>query len=153
MSDSELANQYLDAGEGAKAMKIFYRLAEEGRLSAMHSIAHSHLYGIAGVKQDYNEAFKWFSRGAAGGCPQAMYHLGLCNAEGYGTPKNPELALDWWKKSADHGDEDSTFRVGDCYERGFGTKANRAEAIKWYRRAAADGQEEAQARLKALGEK
>lgn len=150
MDDFDLADSYLDAGDGAKAMPIFHRLAEQGRVSAMHSIAHTYLYGIAGIERDYDKAFAWFTRAADNGCPQGMYHLGLCNAEGYGTPKNPELALKWYKKSAEHDDEDAEFRVGDCYERGFGAKADREEAVKWYRRAAGHGQADAQARLDQL---
>jgi FOG: TPR repeat, SEL1 subfamily len=150
MDDFTIADNYLDAGHGDKAMPIFHRLAEQGRLSAMHSIAHTYLYGIAGIKQDYDKAFQWFTRAAAGGCPQAMYHLGLCNAEGYGTPKNPPLAVEWYKKSAAHGDEDAAYRVGDCYERGFGVDQNRDEAIMWYQKAARQGQPEAQERLTRL---
>ena len=151
MDEFDVADRYLDAGDGAKALDIFRKIAErDGRVSAMHSIAHTYLYGIAGVKRDYEQAFAWFTRAAAGGCPQAMYHLGLCNAEGYGTPKNPEFALSWYKKSADRGDEDAEYRVGDCYERGIGAKPNPDEAKKWYNRAASHGQAEAAARLKAM---
>ncbi len=37
MDEFEKADAYLDAGEGDKAMPIFRKLAEEGRLNAMHS--------------------------------------------------------------------------------------------------------------------
>ena len=150
MDDFDLADSYLDAGDGAKAIPIFRRLAETGRLSAMHSIAHTYLYGIAGIKQDYNQAFAWFTRAAKGGCPQAMYHLGMCNAEGYGTPKNPDAALSWYKKSADRGDEDAEYRVGLCYEQGIGSAPKLDEAVKWYRQAAKHGQPEAAECLRRL---
>lgn len=147
MDDFDLANEYLDAGDGARAMPIFRKLAEQGRVSAMHSIAHTYLYGIAGVEQDRDQAFRWFTRAAQNGCPQAMYHLGMCNAEGFGTPKNPALALEWYKKSAARGDEDAEFRVGDCYEKGIGSEPNRDEARRWYKLAAEHGQPEARERL------
>lgn len=150
MDDFATADRYLDAGEGEKAMAIFTKLAKQGMVSAMHSVAHTYLYGVAGIKQDYDQAFAWFTRAAANGCPQAMYHLGMCNAEGYGTPKNPGAALEWYKKSAAHGDEDAEYRVGDCYEKGIGTAPDRQEAIKWYRRAANSGQAEAADRLREL---
>ncbi|MDR3077876.1 MAG: sel1 repeat family protein [Planctomycetota bacterium] len=148
MDDFETADSLLDAGQGEKALAIFRRLAEDtGRVAAMHSIAHTHLYGIAGVAQDYDLAFKWFTRAAQGGCPQAMYHLGMCSAEGYGTPKNPELAYSWYRKSAELGDEDAAFRTGECLEKGFGVKADSAQAREWYRRAAQADQAEAKAKL------
>ncbi len=149
MDDFAKADAYLDAGEGAKAMPIFHRLAEErGMLSAMHSIAHTHLYGIAGIRQDYDEAFRWFTRAAEGGCPQGMYHLGMCNAKGYGTPVNPELSFRWYRKSAEYGDEDAMYEVGQCYETGFGVPADQAKAGAWYRKAAANGQAQAAERLR-----
>ncbi len=143
------ADRYLDEGQGEKALVLFLQLAEQGRVDAMHSIAHTCLYGIAGVKQDYNKAFQWFTRAADNGCPQAMYHLGLCNANGYGTAKNPEKALDWYKKSAARGDEDAEYQVGLCYETGSGTKADPDEAKRWYQTAAAHGQPDADKKLRA----
>ena len=152
MDDFSRADRHLDNGDGARALELFRQVAERtGRVDAMHSIAHTYLYGIAGVKRDYDLAFAWFTRAAAGGCPQAMYHLGMCNAEGYGTPRNPDLALQWYKKSADRGDEDAEYRVGLCYEQGVGAAPDRDEARKWYRRAAKHGQKEAEERLREIG--
>ncbi len=150
MTDFEQADAYLDAGDGAKAMPIFHRLAEGGMVSAMHSIAHTHLYGIAGIKQDHDEAFRWFTRAANGGCPQGMYHLGMCSAKGYGTPVNPELSFQWYKKSADRGDEDAMYELGLCHERGFGTPQDPEKAKRCYRSAAAEGQKQAAERLREL---
>ncbi len=147
------ADQYLDSGQGEKAMALFRELAEQGRVDAMHSIAHTYLYGIAGIRQNYDEAFRWFTRAAQNGCPQGMYHLGLCNAEGYGTPKNPALAAEWYKKSAARGDEDAEYRVGWCYENGFGVEKDPQEALRRYTAAAAQGQADAAERVKALSGK
>jgi TPR repeat protein len=150
MDDFDTAEAYLDSGEGDKAMPIFHRLVEGGRVSAMHSIAHTHLYGIAGIKQDYDRAFLWFTRAADGGCPQGMYHLGMCNAKGYGTPVNAELSFEWYKKSAERDDEDAMYEVGLCYERGFGVAADADAAKRWYRKAADNGQPKAAERLREL---
>ena len=153
MDDFSLADSLLDAGDGAKALELFRKIAERtGRVDAMHSIAHTYLYGIAGIKQDYDQAFAWFTRAAKGGCPQAMYHLGMCNAEGYGTAKNGEAALAWYKKSAERGDEDAEYRVGWCHEHGIGSPKNPEEAIKWYRRAAKNGQPDAADRLQQINQ-
>lgn len=150
MDEFDKADSLLDQGRGDQALPIFRKLAEQGRVDAMHSIAHTYLYGIAGVERDYDAAFSWFTRAAGGGCPQAMYHLGMCNANGYGTPADPALALQWYRKSAERGDEDAMFRVGDCYERGFGCDRDPEEAAAWYKRAAAYGQPEAKERLDAM---
>lgn len=151
MEDYGQAERYLESGEGEKALPILRRLAEGGMRAAMHALGHTYLYGVGGVARDRDQAFAWFSRAAADGCPQGMYHCGLCNAEGFGTPVNPEQAARWYRESADRGDEDAMFRLGDCHERGFGVPADRAKAIEWYQRAARRGQEEAGERLRALG--
>lgn len=150
MDEFAEADALLDAGEGAKAMPIFHKLAEQGRLSAMHSIAPTYLYGIAGVERDYDKAFAWFTRGAAGGCPQCMYHLGMCNANGYGTPVDARLAAEWYRKSAEHGDEDAMYELAKRCEEGLGGAADPAEAKRWYKKAASYGQEQAAERLKNL---
>ncbi len=150
MDDFDRADKMLEEGRGKEALALFSKVAATGRVDAMHSIAHTCLYGIAGVGQDYDLAFEWFTRAAKGGCPQAMYHLGLCNAMGYGTEKNPGLSCEWYRKSADRGDEDAMYRLGDCYEKGFGCGKNIGEAVKWYRKAAEYGQQDAAERLKEL---
>ncbi len=150
MDEFDRANGYLDAGDGEKAMPIFRKLAERGRLDAMHSIAHTYLYGIGGIGQDYDMAFSWFTRAAKNGCPQAMYHLGMCNAKGYGTSVDHALSAEWYCRSAEHGDEDAMYELGNCYEKGLGVKADAAKAREWYRRAAGLGQADAAERLSRL---
>lgn len=152
MDEFAQADAFLDAGEGDKAMPIFRKLAEQGRLSAMHSMAHTYLYGLAGIERDYDKAFAWFTRGAGGGCPQCMYHLGMCNANGYGygTPVDARLAAEWYRKSADRGDEDAMYEFAKRCEEGLGVSADLAEAKRWYREAASRGQEQAAERLKSL---
>lgn len=150
MDDFDKADAYLDKGEGDKAMPIFHRLAEQGRLNAMHSIAHTYLYGVAGIERDYDKAFAWFTRAANNGCPQAMYHLGMCNAKGYGTPMDNALSAEWYRRSTEYDDEDAMFELGNCYEKGLGVKADPAAARKWYRKAASHGHTEAAKRLRSL---
>lgn len=150
MDEFDKADAYLGNGEGERAMSIFHRLAEQGRLDAMHSIAHTYLYGIAGVRQDYDKAFAWFTRAANNGCPQAMYHLGMCNAKGYGTPVDNTAAAAWYRKSADHGDEDAMYELGNCYEKGLGVTADMEAARKWYRKAAGYGQANAAELLRRM---
>lgn len=152
MDEFGLADKYLEEGKGELAMPILEKLAAGGMRAAMHAIGHTYLYGVGGIPQNYDLAFEWFSRAAQNGCPQGMYHSGVCNAEGFGTPVNPALAVEWFKKSAERGDEDAMYRVGDCYERGFGVKKDMGEAAEWYRKAAHFGQEDAAQKLTDLDE-
>lgn len=153
MDEFTRANVHLDAGDGEKALAMFRPLAEGGRVDAMHSIAHTYLYGIAGVERDYDQAFSWFTRAADNGCPQAMYHLGMCNANGFGTPVNQEAATRWYRASAEQGDEDAMYELAKRLEEGVGTTADTSKAFAWYERARARGQKQASERLRTDAEK
>jgi len=145
----ELGEHYHEKeNDGPRAIACYRLSAMQGRVAAMHSIAHCHLYGIF-VKLDYSEAYRWFVRAAEGGCPQAMYHLGLCFSEGYGVEPDFKEAEKWYRLSAERGDEDAMCRLAQILEQGKGVAANLAEARRWYREAAARGQEEAQAWMAA----
>ena len=130
--------------DGPRAIACYRLSAERGRVAAMHSIAHCHLYGIF-VERDYAVAYRWFDEAAKRGCPQAMYHLGLCFTEGYGVPADLAAAAKWYRDSAERGDEDAMCRLAEILKQGKGIKANLAEARRWYRKAADHGQEEANA--------
>ena len=53
-----------------------------------------------GTNQDYNKAFTLFKELAENGNKNAMYFLGLCYRNGYGTGVNSELASQWLQKAA-----------------------------------------------------
>jgi hypothetical protein len=63
-------------------------------------------YKGLGTIQSYETAFRLFKEVAeADQTKQAMYFLGLCYRNGYGTEANAELAKQWLKKAADLGDD------------------------------------------------
>ena len=79
-----------------------------------------------------------------------MYHRGMCNANGYGTPGDHAQSAEWYRRSAERGDEDAMYEMGNCYEKGLGVTADLEVACRWYRKAADRGQEAASERLRAL---
>ncbi|MCD8138891.1 MAG: 2-dehydropantoate 2-reductase [Planctomycetaceae bacterium] len=153
VDDFDRANALLDAGDGKAALKLFREVADKtGRLDAMHSVAHTYLYGVGGVTKDHDAAFAWFTKAANNGCPQAMYHLGMCNANGYGTPVDKAAASEWYRKSAERGDEDAMYELAKRLETGDGVAIDMDEALNWYREAAGHGQKAAVERLQDLEE-
>ena len=134
--------------DGPRAIACYRLSAKKGRVAAMHSVAHCHLYSIF-VELDYDEAYRWFVKAMEGGCPQAMYHLGLCFTEGYGAERDLAAAEKWYRLSAEHGDEDAMCRLAQILEQGKGIAADPAEARRWYGEAASRSQEEAQAWMAA----
>jgi uncharacterized protein len=62
------------------------------------ALAYMYYKGL-GVPQDYTNAFTLFSIVAKKGNPNAMYFLGLCYRNGYGTMVNIEEAKFWLQKA------------------------------------------------------
>jgi len=60
-----------------------------------------------GLKEEsagnYNEAFRLFNVAASLDNVMAQYHLGLCHAEGRGTPRNRDLAIQILRDAASRG--------------------------------------------------
>ena len=59
-----------------------------------------------GCQEDNPKAFEYFQKAANLGESIAMYFLGCCYRDGYGTPENHKNALLWFLKSKETGDDD-----------------------------------------------
>lgn len=93
---------------------------------------------------DYEEAFRWFSIGSAGGNNESTYKLGDLFFDGYGVQKNPKIALRLYKdvywrtlEQLLYGTDTSNFadaawRLGDCYRYGRGCDADPEKAYMYY---------------------
>ncbi|MGC8605144.1 MAG: tetratricopeptide repeat protein [Desulfomonilaceae bacterium] len=104
-------------------------------------------YKGAGVKQDYQEAFKWFQKAADKGDANAQCIIGRMFAHGIGVTQDKTEAFKWFQKAADQGDADAQFIIGQMYYNGEGVTENHAEAFKWYSKSADQGDEDAQLAL------
>jgi TPR repeat protein len=58
-----------------------------------------------GVPQNYDEALKWYKKGAEQGYASAQFNLGLAYFHGRGVPQDCVLAYAWWNTAAAQGDE------------------------------------------------
>lgn len=87
-------------GQYGKALEILVPLAE----STDHPYAQYYL-GVMytngqGVKQDFIEAAKWYSRAAKQGISQAQFRLGEIYVKGQGVPADLEQAYAWFTVAA-----------------------------------------------------
>ncbi len=64
-------------------------------------------YNGDGVEQNYDEAFKWFTKSSENGNLQAQYNLAVMYENGEGTKENLDEAIKWYKKSSEQGNNDS----------------------------------------------
>ena len=76
-------------------------------------------------------AFRWFSRAARVGLPEACYRLGRCYLLGLGVPPGINEALRWLRRAAESGDAAARAQlVGDRWARRMkARKASRSAAI------------------------
>ena len=60
-----------------------------------------------GVKQDKEEAVKWYRKAAEQGYASAQYNLGNIYGNGRGVKQDYVEAVKWYRKAADQGDADA----------------------------------------------
>ena len=65
---------------------------------------------------DYATALREWRPLAEQGNHSAQFFLGVCYANGYGVPKNPELALQWYRLSSDQGNWLAQNDLGVMYQ-------------------------------------
>ena len=80
----------------------------------------------------------------------AQFFLGVCYANGYGIPKNLELALQWYRLSSDQGNWLAQNDLGVMYQNGDGVVHDYEEAAHLYRLGAEKGYMVAQSNLAAM---
>lgn len=76
--------------------------AEQGDVAAQYKVATMYRTG-QGLKQSYEEAYRWYLAAAEQGDPFAMYNISLLYSCGYGVKQNCAIAAKWLKDANDHG--------------------------------------------------
>ena len=117
-----------------------------GNPSEQNDRGVAYYYGN-GVKQDYNEAAKWFRKAAEQGNADAQNNLGLAYFNGNGVPQDYNEAAKWSRKAAEQGNADAQNNLGLAYFYGNGVPQDYNGAVKWYRKAADQGNAYAQNNL------
>ena len=112
--------------------------AERGCAEAQAILAQFYWYG-AGIPQDYDKMFFWYSKSAEQGHHRGQHGLGICYRSGHGVPKDKAEAIKWWHKAAEQGNVASQFMLGQAYLHGDGVPRDDDEAEKWLRKAAEQG--------------
>ena len=106
-----------------------------------------HYYHGDGVKQDYEESFKWFQKAANLGEPSAQFNVGMMYAAGTGTKQDFIEAAKWYKKAAEQGKTSAQLNLGMMYISGRGIRQNLPEGVKWLNKAADQGDTTAKTNL------
>jgi TPR repeat protein len=80
------------------------KLSRQGNATAQYNLGVMYYYG-AGVKQDYQKAFEWYSKAAEQGDIYAPYAYALAGMyyDGKGVKQDLSKAFEWYEKAAKHG--------------------------------------------------
>jgi len=97
-----------------------------------------------GVREDYREAARWFTKSAQQGHPDAAYMLGIALYTGRGVERDASYAVPWFAAAAEKGHMRARHQLGDAYANGRGVKKEPAWALRWFESAARMGHREAQ---------
>jgi TPR repeat protein len=110
-----LANAY-ELGRGVlrdpkMAFDFFRRAAIAGHAEAENALGTFHLHGAHGLKEDPDEAAKWFRRAASRNNPAAAFNLATLLWRGQGVAKDPVEAYRWFATAGLYGDDAMINRV------------------------------------------
>lgn len=104
-------------GDYKKAYSTMRALAESSdHAYAQYYVGMMHLNGQS-VKQDYEEAGKWFRKASEQSISQAQYKLAMLYAEGQGLPQDYEYAYAWFRVAAIQGHNKSIEAIAGVREK------------------------------------
>ena len=112
--------------------------AEQGDADAQFRLGEMYKYG-RGIRQDDEEAVKWYRQAAEQGHAAAQKKLGWMYANGRGVRQDDEEAVKWYRLVAEQGHAAAQNKLGWMYANGRGVRQDDEEAVKWYRLAAEQG--------------
>lgn len=154
----ELATHYLHgkgvAKDEAQAIAHLRTAATKGFLPAQRDMGYVYAKGVSGVKQDLNEAEKWYTMAAKQGDERAVRELAeiqkrlttknpaeaiFLKGKDYYEAENYTEAVKSYRQAAEMGYAPAQYELARCYRRGRGVEENEAEAEKWMKKAADAG--------------
>jgi len=112
--------------------------AEQGDREAQRRLADRYYYG-KGLKQDYTQAAKWYTKAAEQGQASAQSELGTFYHNGQGVKQDYTEAAKWYTKAAEQGHALAQYNLGIMYRNGRGVTGDDKEAAKWFTKAAEQG--------------
>ncbi|MCP5175380.1 MAG: SEL1-like repeat protein [Moraxellaceae bacterium] len=148
-SKAESKTDTANADSKAASDKPSPKSLTRGLAEAQNVMGWSYYHGN-NVKQDYEEAFKWFQKAANLGEASAQFNVGMMYAAGTGVKQDLTEAAKWYRKSAEQGKASAQLNLGMMYISGRGIRQNIEEGKKWLTKAAEQGDMTAKANLSWL---
>jgi len=89
----------------------------------------------AGLRQDFEEAFRWYQKSAEAGYPTGLIHLAQAYRKGQGTARDPVKAIELFEKGAARGDWEAAQELALMYAQGEGVEKSKTKSDQWFREA------------------
>jgi uncharacterized protein len=122
----------------SEAFELLKIAANQGDVFALYNLGLSYRHGL-GVKQDYEEAAKWFAMAVAKDFPDAFNALGIELYLGRGVDQDFAAAIEHFSYAAIGGVSNANYNLGIAYFEGRGVTKDKSIAYNLIRSAAQDG--------------
>ena len=158
ITSNSFADEFLAAGRAsisgdyATAIKLYAKLAKEGRGGAQYNLAMMYYNGL-GTRQDYKRAVYWYTKAAENGDAKAQYYLGYMHANGHGVPQSYKETVYWYTKAAAQNYTKAQYKLGHLYANAKGTPQDYIKAYTWYEIASKRGEKSARNERDEIAEK
>ena len=153
-----------DLGTNPEHIRLAHRLLDQSDPVGADVVrGHKYFHGDIDVKQDYEQAAKYFAKAASQGNAEGMYNLALLTERGLGVKKDHALAFKLLEQAASQpvnhpklkgtpnlGVAEAEHSLGLRYYEGVVVSKNTAIAATWYQRAVDHGSAEAANNLALL---
>ena len=120
-----------DDDEYKKAAELFEKAANHGHSDAQDYLGYQYQIGL-GIKENKQEAIKWYTLSAVQDNAQAQYDL----AKLYEHEEDFENANKWYKKAARKDHPEALYALGYKYYYGKGIEENHAKALELFKKSA-----------------
>lgn len=111
-------------------------LVKQENYDAMMELADRYLNGTNGAEQNYEEAFKLYTKVAETEDEEAMYMQAFCYLNGYGVPQDAEKAMEIYKSEKFQDSVDATYMLGYMFFMGLGIEKDYEIARRYFEKAA-----------------
>ena len=104
-------NRLYDSGKYQEALSYFMKPDAANNPATMNRIGYMYKKGL-GIKENPEEAYKWYRNAAEAGFAAAQFNLGLMYQHGKPIPENMNEAIQWFRKAADQNYPDAEMKMG-----------------------------------------
>ena len=139
---------------------VILEKAKTGDAAAQNTVGVWYYTGKDSIKQNYEEALKWWARSARQDNPDAIGNMAMCYQLGRGTERDTVKAMSLYEIAIKKGNENiipqhekiventksvfSSLLLNKCYSQGIGVQRNQEQAMKYLEVAAEGGNVDSQ---------